>query len=145
MAEYTRVTVMVKVVSKWKAVKRDGGLTKQDVVVADTTGVMPVTLWEEKVDSLVPLQSYKLSQFVVRDYNMKKSLSLSKQGCKIESVTDVGKVAEDKELSDSEAIDCLSEADIVAVKQLGKFHACVSCKGRVEPLTPPGGRCSRSE
>ena len=145
MAEYTRVTVIVKVLSKRKAVKLDGGLTKQDVIVADATGVMTVTLWEEKVDSLDLLQCYKLSQFLVRDYNMKKSLSLSRQGSNIESVTDIGEVTEDDKLSDSEVIDCISEADIVGVKQLGSFNACVSCKGRVEPLTPPGGRCSRSE
>ena len=70
---------------------------------------------------------------------------MSRQGSKIESVTDIGKVAEDDKFSDSEVIDCISEADIVGVKQLGSFNACVSCKGRVEPLTPPGGRCSRSE
>ena len=144
MAEYTRVTVIVKV-SKRNAVKLDGGLTKQDVIVTDATGVMIVTLWEEKVDSLDLLQCYKLSQFLVRDYNMKKSLSMSRQGSKIESVTDIGKVAEDDKFSDSEVIDCISEADIVGVKQLGSFNACVSCKGRVEPLTPPGGQCSRSE
>ena len=136
MAEYTRVTVIVKVLSKRKA---------EDVIIADATGVMTVTLWEEKVDSLDLLQCYKLSQFLVRDYNMKKSLSLSRQGSKVESVTDIGEVAEDDKLSDSEVIDCISEADIVGVTQLGSFNACVSCKGRVEPLTPPGGRCSRSE
>ena len=145
MAEYTRVTTIVKVLLKRRAVKLDRGLTKQDVVVADATGVMTVTLWEERVDSLEPFQCYKLCQFVVREYNMKKSLSLSRQGSSIESVPDIGKVAKDDEVSDSEVIECISEAEIVAVKQLGSFNACLSCKGRVEPLTPPGGRCSRSE
>ena len=42
-------------------------------------------------------------------------------------------------------IDSIFEADIVAVKQLGSFSACASCKGRVEPLTPPGGRCFSSD
>ena len=60
-------------------------------------------------------------------------------------VTDIGKVAEDKQVCDSEMIDCIYEADIVGVKQLWRFSACVCCRGRVEPLTPPGGQCSRSE
>ena len=72
MAEYTRVTVIVKVVSKRNVVKLDGGLNKQDVIVADATGVMIVTLWGEKVDSLDLLQCYKLSQFLVRDYNIRR-------------------------------------------------------------------------
>ena len=47
--------------------------------------MMTVTLWEERVNSLEPLQCYKLSQFLVRDYNMKKNVSLSRQGSNIES------------------------------------------------------------
>ena len=94
---------------------------------------MIVTLWEGRVDSLELLQRYKLSQFLIRDYNMKKG---SRKGPNTESVTEIGEVAEDDELSDSDAIDCIFEADIVAVKQLGSFNACVSCKERVEPLTP---------
>jgi len=35
--------------------------------------------------------------------------------------------------------------DIIAVKQLESFNACVNCKARVEPQTPPGGRCSKKE
>ena len=34
------------------------------------------------------------------------------------SVTEIGKVAEDNELSDSEEIDCIFEADIVALKEV---------------------------
>ena len=139
MVEYTRVTVIVKVLSKRKTVKLDNGLTKQEVVVADATGVMAMTLWEEKVDSLELLQCYKLSQFLIREYNMKKNLSMSRQGSDIEIVTDIGKVVEDDTLSSSEVIDSIFEADIVAIKQLGSFSACASFKGRVEPLTPPGG------
>ena len=54
-------------------------------------------------------------------------------------MTDIGKVAEDEQVCDSKMIDCIYEADIVGVKQLGSFSACVGCRGRVEPLTPPGG------
>lgn len=85
------------------------------------------------------VRELQLSQFLVREYNMKKSLSLSRYDSNVESVPDIG---EDNEVFDSEMTDSIYEADIVAVKQLGSFDACISCKGRVEPVTPPGGRCS---
>lgn len=142
LPEYSRVTVLVKVVSKRKAVKLDSGLTKQEVVVADASAVMSVTLWEDRVDSLEVARCYKLNQFVIRKYNMKKSLSLSKQGSTIEFFEDIGEVVTNEE---SEVIDTIYDAEIVGVKELGSFHACGVCKARVEPLTPPGGCCSRSE
>ncbi len=43
-------TVIVKILSSREAIKLDGGLTKQDVVVADAMGIMNETLWEERVD-----------------------------------------------------------------------------------------------
>ena len=65
MEEYTKVTTTVKVLSKHKPLKLDDGLTKQDGVVINATDMMAETLWEERVDSLEPLQCYKLCQFVV--------------------------------------------------------------------------------
>lgn len=53
--EYSRVNVLVKVVSKRKPVKFDDRKMKQKVVVADS---MTVTLWEDKVDMLESEKSY---------------------------------------------------------------------------------------
>ena len=127
LEEYTRVPTIVKVLSKCKPFKLNGGLTKQDVVVADATGVMTVTLLEERVNSLEPLQCYKLCQFMVEEFNMRKSLSMSRQGSFTQTMTDIGEVAKDEDACDSEVIDCIYDADIVGVKQLGSFSACVSC------------------
>ncbi len=60
-------------------------------------------------------------------------------------ISDIGKVAECDDICDSDTMKNIVEAEIVGVKQLGSFNACLNCKGIVEPLTPPGGRCSRSE
>ena len=111
-----------------------GKQIKQVVIVADRTGVMHVTLWEEKVDALEPQKSYRLSEFFVCDYNMTKSLSLSRQGSNIQLVADIGDVEKGVDVPDfnSEVATCLCEAEIIAVEQLGSFKGCVKCKGRVD-------------
>ena len=48
MPEYSKVTVSVKVLSKGDPVKLDSGKTKQEVITADSSGTIIVTLWEEK-------------------------------------------------------------------------------------------------
>ena len=145
MAEFSKVTVVVKVLSKGEPVKLEDGKTKQEVVVADSSGVMIVTLWEEKLDVLVVSKSYKLTQFRIREFNMTKSLSLCRQGSDIEQIPDIGPVQENTEDLKAQTPDYIFKADIIAVKQLETFSACINCKGRVEPLTPPGGRCSRKD
>ena len=72
--------------------------------------------------------------------------SLSRQGSIIEKIDDIGTVQVNMpgDLK-VQTPDCIENADIIAVKQLGSYSACINCKGRVDPLTPPGGRCSRRE
>ena len=86
MPEYSKVTVIVKVLSKGDPIKLDNGKTKQEVMVADSSGVIIVTLWEEKIDLLERSKSYKLTEFIIREFNMMKSLSLSRQGSIIEEI-----------------------------------------------------------
>ena len=144
MSEYSKVTTVVKVLSKEEPVKLENGKTKQEVVVADSSGVMIVTLWEEKLDVLVISKSYKLTDFMIQDFNMTKNLMLHRQGSNIE-VADIGPVQEHTQHLKLENSNHILNADIIAVKQLESFSTCVSCKGRVEPLTPPGGHCSRKD
>ena len=125
------MTVFVKVLAKRKPIQLNGGKTKQTVIVANRTGTMQVTLWEERVYALEPQKSYKLSEFFVRDYNMTKSLSLSRQGSNIECVADIGDVGKGVYVPDSnsEVATCLCEAEIIAVEQLVSFKGCLRCKG----------------
>ena len=71
---------------------------------------------------------------------MTKSVSLCRQGSSIEEIDDIGTVQKNTEGRELQTLDSIFNADIIAVKQLGSFSACVSCKARVDPLTPPGGR-----
>ena len=51
-----------------------------------------------------------------------------------------------KELDGEEdKLEELAAARVIAVMQLETYQACLRCKGQVEPLVSPFGRCSRSE
>ena len=85
------------------------------------------------------LQAYWLYDSRV---NIKKNLTFRRQGLE---VADIGPVQENSEHLKLENSNHIFNADIIAVKQLETFNAYVSCKGRVKPLTPPGGCCSRKD
>lgn len=48
------------------------------MVIADSSGVLIVTLWEEKIDILVVSRSYKLAEFMVGEFNTTKAHSVDK-------------------------------------------------------------------
>ena len=48
LPEYSRATIIVKVLSLRNPTLLDNGKTKQDVIIADSSGIMTVTLWEGK-------------------------------------------------------------------------------------------------
>lgn len=102
---------------------------------------MIVTLWEEKIDVINISKSYKVAEFMVQEFNTIKILSLRN----IEEIDDIGPVQENTEDLHLQTSNYIFNANISAVKNLETYNACVSCKGRVEPLTPPGGHCSRRD
>ena len=78
---------------------------------------------------------------MVQEFNTIKILSLRN----IEEIDDIGPVQENTEDLHLQTSNYIFNANISAVKNLETYNACVSCKGRVEPLTPPGGHCSRRD
>ena len=65
-----------------------GNKTKQDVIVADSTGNAIVTLWQDHVDTMQQGKSYHLKNFFVKEYAGKKYLSMSKDDCSLEEIED---------------------------------------------------------
>lgn len=74
---YDRVSICAKVFRIQPPIKVAGGLTKQEVTVADNTGAIKVTLWENLVGCgiLQDESSYELNNLIVRTY---KYLSIRK-------------------------------------------------------------------
>ena len=140
---FDRVTVSVKVLACTNALDVSGGKTKQDITVADNTGVCKVTLWEENIGILDTNASYMLKNFLVKEYATIKFLSMAKEGSEIHPISDIGKVKDSEEITDH--IETIVNAVIIAVIQLDSYRSCLRCKARVEPCSPPLGRCSKQD
>ena len=141
---FEKVSTIVKVISKKVPILVAGGKKKQDVLVGDQTSTIAVSLWENYVDTLSQNESYCLQNFVVREYNMKKYLSMPREGATVLQIEDIGDVEQQDSDSEFEHVDSqLCDAQIIGVPQMDSYSACMQCKARVEPLTPPLGRCSK--
>ena len=57
-----------------------GGKRKQDVVVADSTSSMSVVLLEDHIDSMSADVSYRFEDFMVKEYKIRKILSMPRNG-----------------------------------------------------------------
>lgn len=72
---------------------------------------------------------------------------MPREGAEILPIADVGDVEEVEDGSDIEVQQRreINNVTIIAVPYLDTYKACIRCKARVEPLSPPLGRCSKSE
>ena len=138
---WEKVSVNVKVVEV-KEVFQLHDRVKQDVIVADQTGAVRVCLWEDHVHCMEKKKCYSLKNFVVREFQSTKYLSMPKEGTEIVEIDDIGDVAKDFGSSEEEIL-VLQNVTVVGVPYLGSYKACLSCKARVEPQTPPLGKCSK--
>ena len=86
--------VEAKAVHVDESVKVAGGISKQDVVIADSTSVAKIMLWERDIGCVVEGKSYSFGQVVVRSYQHTKYLSVPKEGALIMEIEDVEEVME---------------------------------------------------
>ena len=141
---YERVTVNVKVQTITTPISVPGGKKKQEIYVADSTGVGKVTLWEKDIGQLQESVCYSLKGFMVKEYASSKFLSMSKNGSEVGQIPDIGQV-KDVTADNIEENTQLFEAQVIGVVHLQNYKVCLRCKARVEPATPPLGRCSKPE
>ena len=119
------------------------GKKKQDVLIADGSATAKVTLWEEHIGKLSENSSYKLQNFVVREWDATKYLSMTRDST-ISSIPDIGKVKEADEIE--ETLHQLQNAQIIGVSHFDKYKTCLRCKARVVPSSTEGvGMCSKLE
>ena len=144
--QYQKVSTDVKVLVKREPIFVSTGKMKQDVIVADHTSTMKVTLWEDYVNVMEEDKSYSLTDFVVREYNYRQYLSMPKEGATVKPIEDIGEVDRPEDDSDYELVGSqISNAQIIGVPQLDSYKMCLKCKARVEALTVPLGRCSKGD
>ena len=142
-ALFQKVIVTVKVIKVNDFVQLSEKV-KQDIIVADQTATARVTLWEDHVGAVDEGRSYTLKNFVVRMYQSAKYLSMGGDATEIVPIEDIGVVATASDNDGEEEI-TLHNVTIIGVPRLDTHKACLQCKARVEPLTPPLGRCSKPD
>ena len=140
---FQRVSVNIKVIAVKTPIYVAGERKKQDIIIADDTSNGKLTLWEEHVNTLEVDESYSLRNFVVREYASKKYLSMPKDGSQIVSIDDIGAVDNESTSESERELLEIHNAQIIGVPQLDSYKACLTCKARVEPESPPLGRCSK--
>lgn len=91
LLQYQRVTVEGKVVVLDGAKEASGGLRKQDLVVADSSGSIRLTIWEQMIGQVEKDKSYQF-KIMVQMFKGKKFLPTSKTESAIEQVDNVGEV-----------------------------------------------------
>ena len=84
---FDKVSVPAKVLRVDDPVKVSDNLTKQDIVVVDSTSAAKLTVWEANVGCVTEGESYRFVNLVVRSYQHSKYLSLLKDGGHIEKST----------------------------------------------------------
>ena len=143
---FQHVSLQVKVVeAKEPTYVGEDHKHKQDLIVADSTGLTKLALWEKDVGTMQKQHSYSLVNVIVREYKSKKYLSKPKDGAVITTIDDIGDVQEsDSETDEPQPHETrLSNVWIIGVPQLDSYKSCLMCKARVEPMEPPLGRCSK--
>ena len=140
--DYQKVNVSIKVISV-NAPDTISDLSHQDVFVADQTGSVRVCLWNNYINSLKQGESYNLTSFSVREFRSKKYLNMPRSGAEIAAINDLGSISEAP--PEEEQKTTIENVQVVGVPTLDMYKACLQCKARVEPLTPPFGKCSKRD
>ena len=85
--------------------------------------------------------SYRLKNFVTREYASQKYLSMPRAGAVITPIDNIGDVVQpvSEDITSTE----IFNVEIIGVPQLDCYKACLKCKARVEPLTAHLGKCSK--
>ena len=134
---FQKVTVSIKV-CEVKDPITISDKSMQDVYVADKNFTARVALWEDNIGIMLQGRSYTLKNFVVRVFQSIKYLTMGGEGAELIPINDIGSVAQQHSADpDSEVV--LHDVTIVGVLHLDTLRACLNCKGRVEPQTPPLG------
>ena len=137
----TAENIKIKVVKVNSPHSVSSGKKKQDIIVtvADGTGCIKLTLWQDEVGKFVTGHSYKLDQVGVCIYNEMTYISFPKGGAKYEEISDIGEIQ-------SEPINFgpsneFANAYVSGVSHIFKYTACMKCKSKVEETNNSYGRC----
>lgn len=116
------------------------GLTKQEVVVADSSAPARITLWENDINSLEEDQCNFFPLMNVRSFKDEKYLTKPRDSPIVEPIQDMGEVAEDDLPQETTT---LSGVEIIGVQSLQHYSACIACDAKVHHIEDGLASCSK--
>ena len=87
--EYERVTVEAKVIQLHEPQEVSGEMRKQDLLIADSSGSIQLTIWQEMIGTVSKDQSYRFTNMMVRIFKGNKYISTSKTDSNITSIDNI--------------------------------------------------------
>ena len=144
LPQYEKISVDVKVLHLYNTEEVGADKkVKREVCIADHTAATRVVLWEQHVNALEEGKCYKLKNFHVKEFQLKKHLSMPKSDFEITEIDNIENTV--TQPPDDEEHTVIKDVQIIGVHQLDSYKTCLQCKARVEPLTPPLGKCTNED
>ena len=122
--EFEKIVLDAKVIVTLDPVKVSSTQTKQDVIVADSTGGIRLTLWNNDINMLEDEVSYNLENIQIRTFNNKQYLSSTRDGLKVSKIDDIKDIPTNFPYLDYGEI---TRACIVGVNEINVLKGCVKC------------------
>ena len=132
------ISVTVKVLHLEPKMEVKPDLYKQDVTVADSTGTVRLTLWQDVIGKLEVDKSYLVENLLVKSFNNVKYLTPPKSGCRIVP-KDIGQVEEESDSDKNE----WENAEVIGITHIGCHVGCITSKEKINPLNDKIGVCSK--
>ena len=128
---YSKVSFQAKVINVDYPAKLAGGLSKQEVTVADSTAAARITLWQSDINTVEEFESYYFKGMSVRSFKNENNLSKPKDDASITPIDDIGDVVSDDLPQNSVTV---HNAEVIGVQSLQSYAACLACNGKVNEV-----------
>ena len=144
MGNFDRVDLKVKISQVNPPCTVPTGKLKQDLIVADSTGTIKLTLWGNEVGKYDIDSSYQLQQMSIRTYNGYKYLNFPKEGGSSTKIGDIGDVANITDNSQHTSSSDIHNATVGGVSRLFKYKCCIKCRSKAEVTSAKFARCTNA-
>ena len=148
---FQRVNVKVKAIRLEEVEEVPDGKKIQNIIIADLTGTVRLTVWEKEIGKIEIGGSYSLTGMTVREFRGRKFLSTAKDNSSIVSTEDIGEVAPEGEntIVDTTPQSCswVKNVRVVGVITLEKYSCCIKCSTKLVPDDDDAdlGHCSKCQ
>ena len=132
----TSITIEVKVLSVMEPkLIESKQLNCQEMIVADESGAIRLSVLENEVNSMKQGESYRLENLSVREYVGKKFVSTSTKGSIIKAIPDIGQVDEQTQprmSADATPGKHLKDVKVVGLQKFDTYAICFKCSSNLK-------------